>query len=81
MPVAAAKVAASWVPPCSITTKRQGTAVMAGGNVEPVGAGAGGVGVGEGLKPARRPLRPPGLRAAAAGGDSMRFGWGDRGGG
>ena len=38
----------------------QGAAVMAGGNVEPVGAGAGGVGVGEGLKPARRPLRGQG---------------------
>ena len=33
-----------------------GAAGVAGGDVEPVAAGAGGVAVGEGVKPARRPL-------------------------
>ena len=36
--------------------QRQGAAGVAGGDIEPVGAGTGGVGVGEGVKPARRSL-------------------------
>src|SRR5450432_3586356 len=37
--------------------QRQGPARAAGGDIEPVGTGTGGAGVGKGVKPARGPLR------------------------
>jgi hypothetical protein len=78
MPVAAAKVAASWVPPCRITTRGHGAAGIAGRDIEPVGPGTGSVGVREGVKPARwsfggrrrGPVCGAGIRCAAAGGSA-----------
>src|ERR1700733_6133316 len=48
--------------------QRQGPARAAGGDIEPVGTGTGGARVGQGLKPARGPLRGRGRGAGREGG-------------
>ena len=67
MPVAAAKAVGVLGAAVQHHDQGQGPAGAAGGDIKPVGAGAGRISAGEGVKPARRWLHGPGPRGTVRG--------------